>query len=526
MSYREVTMLEIKEVLRLWCGGTARKRIATQLGLDIKTVRRYVRAAQACGPWPAGEAVLDEARVTAVVAALQPGWGRPRGALWTTCERERQFIASYLKQDVRLTKIRKLLRRRGIEVSYPTLRRFAIVELSFGRTAATMPLADGQPGDELQVDTGWMMYLEPDGSGKRRRMRAWIFTPGVSRYRFVFPCLQETTATAIEACEAAWEFYGGMFHTLVPDNTSTIVQIADPLEPRFNRAFLEYAQARGFHIDATRARHPRDKARVERSASTVRYDCFGGERFAEVEVARTHARHWSEHDYGMHRHGTTQRLPREHFEADERAHLLPAPTAAYDLPLWCEPRVVRDQHAHMARALYSLPTSLVRRTLHARADSVTVRFYHGTTLVKTHPRMPAGARSTDSHDFPAHKSAYALRDVAFLEREATRHGEAIGRHAHALLDVPLPWTRMRRVYALLGLVKRLGADRVEAACVTALAAGMFEMRRLQRMLELAAPPVPATASARVIPIGRLLRPPKQYALDFTRDANPEGEPQP
>lgn len=45
-------MLEIKEVLRLWCGGAAKKRIATQLGLDIRTVRRYVRAAQTCGPWP------------------------------------------------------------------------------------------------------------------------------------------------------------------------------------------------------------------------------------------------------------------------------------------------------------------------------------------------------------------------------------------------------------------------------------------------------------------------------------------
>ena len=45
MSYREVTMLEIKEVLRLWCAGAAKKRIAAQLGLDIKTVRRYLRAA-------------------------------------------------------------------------------------------------------------------------------------------------------------------------------------------------------------------------------------------------------------------------------------------------------------------------------------------------------------------------------------------------------------------------------------------------------------------------------------------------
>ena len=300
------------------------------------------------------------------------------------------------------------------------------------------------------------------------------------------------------------------------------IQTADPLEPRFNRTFLEYAQARGFHIDATRARHPCDKARVERAVSTVRDDCFGGERFAEVEPARVHARHWCEHEYGMHRHGTTQRLPREHFEADERTHLLPAPTARYDVPLWCEPKVARDQHAQVARALYSLPTPLVGRTLHARADTVTVRFYDGTTLVKTHPRMPAGGRSSDPNDFPAHKSAYALRDVAFLEREATRHGEAIGRYAHALLDVPLPWTRMRRVYALLGLVKRLGADRVEASCVIALAADMFEIRRLQRMLELAAPPAPPTGTARVIPIGRFLRPHQQYALPF----DPEGDPRP
>jgi transposase len=526
LSYREVTMLEIKEVLRLWCGGAAKKRIATKLGLDIKTVRRYVRAAQACGPWPAGEAPLDEARVAAVVAALEPDWGRPRGELWAACAREREFISSHLKHRVRLTKIRKLLQRRGVEVSYPTLRRFALVELAFGRTAATMPLADGLPGDELQVDTGWMMYQEPDGSGKRRRLRAWIFTPGVSRYRFVYPCLEETTTTAIAACEAAWEFYGGVFRTLVPDNTKAIVQIADPLEPRFNRAFLEYAQARGFHIDATRARRPCDKARVERSVPSVRDDCFGGEHFAAVDPARAHARHWCEHDYFMHRHGTTQRRPREHFEADERAHLLPAPTAAYDLPLWCEPKVARDQHAQVARSLYSLPTALVGRTLHARADPSTVRFYHGTTLVKTHPRMPAGRRSSDPSDFPAHKTAYALRDVAFLEREATRHGEAIGGYAHALLDVPLPWTRMRRVYALLGLVKRLGAERVEAACAIALAAGMFEIRRLQRMLELAAAPVPATGTARVIPIGRYLRPAKQYALEFNPDAHPEGEPCP
>jgi DNA-binding CsgD family transcriptional regulator len=47
MAYREVTTVETKEVLRQWVGGARHKRIAARLGMDVKTVRRYVRAAQA-----------------------------------------------------------------------------------------------------------------------------------------------------------------------------------------------------------------------------------------------------------------------------------------------------------------------------------------------------------------------------------------------------------------------------------------------------------------------------------------------
>src|SRR5438552_3605313 len=406
MGYREVTMLEIKEVLRLWCAGAAKKRIAAQLGLDIKTVRRYLRAAQACG-LRSGGALPDAEQLAGVVAALQPDWGRPRGEAWERCAGQREFIARHLGHGVRLSKIRRLLKRCGVELSYAALRRFAVAELGFGRVAATIPVADGQPGDELQVDTGWMGYLEPDLWGQRRRLRAWIFTPGVSRYRFVYPCFPETTASAVEACEAAWEFYGGVFRTLIPDNTKAIVQDPDALEPRITRAFLEYAQARGFQIDPARARHPRDKARTERAVRDVRDDGFAGEHLQNLEMARPHARHWCEHEYGMRRHSTTQRLPREHFEAVERAHLLPAPTSRYDLPLWCEPKVARDQHAQVARALYSLPTIWVGKRLVARADSATVCFYHALVLVKTHPRKLLGQCSTVPTDFPAENIAEA-----------------------------------------------------------------------------------------------------------------------
>jgi len=520
MPYREVTMFEVKEVLRLWLAGVAKKRIAAQLGFDPKTVRHYLKAAVAAGITTEGE--LTDERLVTVMATLRPGSGRPHGDTWSECQRQRPFIESSLRNDVRLSKVRRLLVRRGVRVPYPTLHRFAVEELGFGRRAATIAVADCGPGEEVQCDTGWMTLLAPDPTGRRRRFRTWIFTSVLSRYRFVYPCFRETTAGAIEACEVAWVFYGGIFKVLIPDNTKAIVVEADPLAARITPAFLEYAQARGFHIDPTRKRRAQDKARVERAVPTVRDDCFGGETLLDLEHARRHAMHWCEHEYGMRRHTRTQRLPREHFEAEERAALLPAPTAPYDIPLWSDPKVARDQYAQVAKALYSLPTRWVGRTLRARADSVTVRFYHHAELIKTHPRKPPGGRSTDPSDFPAEKSAYALRDVHFLERQAARHGEAIGRFAARLLEGPLPWTRMRRVYALIGLAKRYGDERVEHTCTTALAADMLDVRRLERMLQLTPAAPTAATPARILPIARYLRPASQYALPFTHP-DPKGE---
>ena len=51
-----------------------------------------------------------------------------------------------------------------------------------------------------------------------------------------------------------------------------------------------------------------------------------------------------------------------------------------------------------------------------------------------------------------------MRDLDRLRRMAAEHGPAIGAYADALLDIPLPWTKMRQVYALLGLVKKWGAS--------------------------------------------------------------------
>jgi hypothetical protein len=114
-----------------------------------------------------------------------------------------------------------------------------------------------------------------------------------------------------------------------------------------------------------------------------------------------------------------------------------------------------------------------------------------------------------------------MRNVDPLRRRVEASGAVIDQYAAALLDSPLPWTRMRRVYALLGLVRRYGAARVTEVCTIALGADMLDVHRLKRMLEQGVVSPPPAPPAPVIPLGRYLRPASQYKLPFRAAA--EGE---
>ncbi len=118
------------------------------------------------------------------------------------------------------------------------------------------------------------------------------------------------------------------------------------------------------------------------------------------------------------------------------------------------------EHIEVARALYSVPAALIGQRAGVRADRQLVRVWHRGQLVKVHPRARPGGRVTDPAVLPADKTAYAMRDLGYLQRLADDAGPAVGGYAAALLDHPLPWTRMRQVYVLLGLVRKWGPARV------------------------------------------------------------------
>jgi hypothetical protein len=244
----------------------------------------------------------------------------------------------------------------------------------------------------------------------------------------------------------------------------------------------------------------------------VRGSFFAGEKFVDLADAQRRATEWCRVRAGMRIHGTTQVRPAEHFAAIELPELAPAPTERYDLPIYATAKVHRDHHIEVARSLYSVPGNLIGTRVDVRADRQLVKVFSRGQLVKVHPRAKPGGRITDAADLPAERSVYALRDISHLKRLAAGHGEAIGTYAAVLLDGPLPWTKMRQAYALLGLVKKWGPERVEAACGRALEAEAVNVALIGRMLERAtetAPPV--TTSPAAVLTGRFARDPGHFA---------------
>src|SRR6201993_560689 len=359
MSYREVSVIEIVEMLRLWLQGLGLREVARLSGTDRKTVRRYVDRARACGlARDGGEGQLTDELLAAVIAEVRPHRPAGKSLAWETIAAEHEQIRAWLKDGLTLTKVHTLLGRRGVVVSYRTLNRYATTELDFGRRQATVPVADCEPGAEVQVDFGRLGMLTDAADGRRRVVHGLIFTAVYSRHTFVWLTYRQTLNDVIAGFEAAWAFFGGVFAVVIPDNMKAIVDKAHATDPKLNDAFREYAQARRFAVDPTRVRSPRDKPRVERSVPYVRSNFFAGEDFQNIGDCRVRAEQWCGQVAGMRVHGTTRLRPAEVFATDELPKLKPVPDEVFDIPAWTRPKVAPDRHVQVAKALYSVPGEL------------------------------------------------------------------------------------------------------------------------------------------------------------------------
>jgi transposase len=484
MSDKEYTVIEILDVLRRHAAGDKISAIARATGMDRKTVRKYIRIAEGKGLKKDSDTNIEDIAYE-VFREINGGAKADDGSdRDTILLPHKDTITGWLEREkLTLTKVHVKLLRTGVETSYSSLYRFVQEHIGSTGKSATVRMAETEPGEVAEVDFGRLGYLFDKAVNRMKALYALVVTLVFSRYQYVHVTRKQDLSALIGGIEEAWEFFGGITRRLIIDNMKAAVVKSSRYEPIFNRTFLEYSQYQGFIIDPAVARHPQGKATVERQIPYVRDNFFKGEEFIDSEHVQREALKWCMDVAGMRIHGTTRKRPRIVFDEQEKTLLLPQRDERFDVPKWGSGKVHPDHHIRFSNALYSLPTKYVGKKLEIRADSKLTRIYHQGAVIKTHPVMPEGKRSTDYEDYPKHKTPYAMRNCDYYITKAKEVGTDCGSFMEQLLTGDFPWSKLRQAQKLIRLSEKYGTARMEQACSRALSFSLIDVFRLERIIK-------------------------------------------
>ena len=486
MARRQVSMNEIIEIVYQWHQGKSIQGIERSFGTDRKTIRKYVRLAQAAGvcresPFPEGAELIGRMKAL--------GDGRLFRKPPKTPARElilphRDWIEEKL-QDSRMTakQVWRLLREeKGIQTAYCTVKRCLRAEFQFGVPPVTVRL-EVEPGSQAQVDFGYVGMMVDPLTKKLRKTWVFLMTLSYSRHRFVRFVFRQDSPNWIDCHRRAFEYFGGVAASVVIDNLRSGVLKPDLYDPTLNRAYGELERHYGFVADPTRLRTPRHKGKVERSVPVVRQQLLAGRTFRDIDEANERALRWSKEEIGMQVHGTTQRRPWEVFLQEEAPKLRPLPAEPFECPQWKQCRVHPDHHIVFDRSYYSLPTRYIGRDVWARGDTRLVKIFLEGELIKIHARAERpGSWQTDLSDYPPQKLAYLMAAPTYCRTRAAQ----VGPHTETLVKTILgdhAMRNLRKAQAILRLADKYGNPSMEAAAERALFFGNYRYQSLKLILE-------------------------------------------
>ena len=499
MARRTFDVIDVTEILMHWHAGRSKNEMAQSLGVDRKTLRKYIAPAEAAGVRPGGPAKSEQEW-----AELVRGWfpqladTRLRQVTWPAIGKHHEFITAQLKAGVRMSTIHQRLRdEHGLAVSVQSLRRYVAANVPEEIRRSQVRVLDPRPseaGDQAQIDYGQLgRWLDP-ATGKLRTIWAFVMVLCCSRHMFVRPVLTMDQRAWTECHAAAFEFFGGVPARLVPDNLKTGVDKPDLYDPKINRSYAELAAHYGCLVDPARALKPRDKARVERPMPYVRDSFWRGREFTSLPQMQAEAVRWSLQVAGRRPcRPLDGAAPAAVFDAVEKDALRPLPAEPFVLAAWAKAKIGPDIHAHVDKVLYSVPWRHIGKTADVRLTATMVQFFIGGELVKTHPRKTRG-KQTDYGDYPPEKIAFHMRTPAWCRRQAKDIGPACEQVIAELLGDNALY-RLRAAQGVIGLADRCDPSRLEAACAKAITAGDPSYRTIKGILaagtEAGQPPVSA-----------------------------------
>lgn len=329
--------------------GVAKKAIARQLGLDIKTVRRWLRESFRAQRRRKRGCALDRWR--SFLEARAP---------------EVAFNARVLYREVG---------EMGYEGSYPALVRYVRPwrEAYRAEVGATLRF-ETEPGEQAQVDWGstrvWL-------GGVRIRVHLFVMVLCYSRRIFARAYRNERLESLLDGHTRAFDHLGGCPRTMLYDNPRTIVRDKDEATGVvvWNPSFKDRMDFYGLELRLCRYYRAQTKGKVESGVKYVKRNALVGRCFEDVEALNAWLERWAVEVADGRVHGTTGERPAERFARAEAAALRPVDRRPPPVRERLEHRIVpRDGYVALDANRYPVPLAWVGHQVEVlcRAEEIVV----------------------------------------------------------------------------------------------------------------------------------------------------------
>jgi transposase len=195
MGRRSFTVRDITEVLIHWQAGRSLKAIARSLDVSRNTVRKYIELAISLG-YGQGQTKLSAREWAGILKEKVPELVDPasRSRVFVEIACYHEAIVSGLETNRASTVWQRLHDEQGLQASLRSFRRYLHRYLpdQARRMQPTVLRDDPPPGQEAQVDYGYLgLWTDPL---TERRRRLWAFTIVLSHSRHMFVGVVHTRA--------------------------------------------------------------------------------------------------------------------------------------------------------------------------------------------------------------------------------------------------------------------------------------------------------------------------------------------
>jgi transposase len=316
------------EVLGMFQRGMSQSEIARQLGLDRKTVRKYLR---------------------------QPPQGyRPRPSRPWKLDPYRSYLRERWEQGVHNAhKLWGEVQKRGYRGGYTQLRRAVAGWREEAEERAFLRF-ESQPGEQSQLDWGHF------GNWRGHRLYGFALTLGYSRMRYIEFTHCQDLETLLTCLVHAFHYLGGVTEVMLTDNMKTVVLDRQDGQIRWNPRFLDFASYYGFVPRACHPYRPQTKGKIERTIEFLRGNFWPGLSFTSLEDLNRQAWGWME-EVNHRPHNTTREVPYERL-ARENLHPV-ANQPDYDTSYVAYRQVAKDCLLSYRGNRYSVPHRYAGKTV-------------------------------------------------------------------------------------------------------------------------------------------------------------------